>query len=142
MSIEDLVRQSVRNTLSFVGCTSNSPRYIDGVDTWSWDFKNNRTDAEVFENRVLYHFRAIQFKMAEEERKAKIIPVDMYKLEDSYNNGFATGINWTKNYVPGGPFKFGAGEYESDRHKAIAAQTQGEHDAWMQGWHDGKAAQG
>jgi len=141
MNTEAIIRQAVRNTLNFVGCTSSGgpPRFVDGVDTWKWDFTANRTDAEVFEDRVMYHFRAIQVKLTEDALREKIIPVDMNEVEDSYSDGLQSGQNWKWDHLPGGPWKYSAGEHELDKHKAMAAQTQAEHDAWMQGWWDGAA---
>ena len=139
MNDEVIIRQAVRNTLNFEGCTPSGgpPRYVNGQDTWKWDFQKNPTDAEVFENRVLYHFNAIKVKLAEDAWRAKQVPVDMNEVEDSYADGFETGQNWKWDYVPGGPFHFSASEYESDLHKAVAAQTQAEWAAWMHGWWDG-----
>jgi len=143
MNTEAIIRQAVRNTLNFVGCTSSGgpPRFVDGVDTWKWDFTANRTDAEVFENRVMYHFNAIKIKLAEDALREKIIPVDMNALEESYMDGYETGRNWRESYRPGGPWYYTASERDSDRSKALAAQRQGEHDAWMQGFDDGKLIQ-
>jgi len=145
MNTEALIRQAVKNTIEFVGCTeSGSPRYVDGQDTWKWEFpvKERNNDVDVFINRVMYHFNAIQYELAEKERKSKIIPVDMNELEREYRDGYETGMYWKETYIPGGPFHFGAGEHESDRHKAIAAQSQGEWAAWMQGFHDARKSAG
>lgn len=143
MNTEAIIRQAVRNTLNFVGCTSSGgpPRYVDGQDTWEWDFQTNPIDAEVFENRVMYHFNAIQYELAEAARKARMIPVDMNELEESYVDGYETGLTWKDNYRPGGPWYFGASERDSDRTRAVAEQLRGNHDAWLQGWTDGKLAQ-
>ena len=65
--------------------------------------------------------------------------VDMDEVLEEYEDGQATGKRWDASWIPGGPFYFGAGKWESDRHKAIAKQTQANHDAWMQGWWDGAA---
>jgi hypothetical protein len=62
-------------------------------------------------------------------------------LDESYADGFDTGHNWKNNYVPGGPFNYSVRENESDLVKWLAMQSQAEHAAWMQGWHDGRAAQ-
>jgi hypothetical protein len=69
---------------------------------------------------------------------SEIIPVDLDALDESYADGFESGKNWKWDYVPGGPWMFYASSpFESERSKAIALQTQAEHYAWMQGWHDG-----
>jgi hypothetical protein len=142
MNTEAIIRQAVRNTLNFVGCTPSGgpPRYINGEDTWKWDFVKNPTDAEVFENRVMYHFRAIQIKLTEDALRAKRIPVDMNELDESYADGFETGQNWKESYRPGGPWFYHAEHRDSDKHKALAAQLRGQHDAWLQGFDDARAA--
>ena len=63
----------------------------------------------------------------------------MNEVEDSYADGLQSGQNWKWDHLPGGPWKYSAGEYEQDKYKALAAQLQAEHDAWMQGWWDGAA---
>jgi len=101
----------------------------------------NASDTELLVNDLIEFSNELQTKLIEARIRANTIPVDMNEVEDSYTNGYQTGLNWVYDYVPGGPFHYGASEHESDFAKWMSAQSKAEHAAWMQGWHDGKAAQ-
>jgi hypothetical protein len=92
-----------------------------------------------FANAVVWHVRAIEQKQIEARIWAAMIPVDLDKVEESYADGLETGKGWVRDYVPGGPWKYRAGEHDSDRTKAIAEQTLAEYDAWHQGFVDSGA---
>jgi hypothetical protein len=141
---EQIIRQAVMNTINQAGCT--------GVEHVCWGLcehtatpkipnENTKYSAErekeIFTNRVMHHVRAIQHEQQEAKRWKSMIPVDLDKVEESYADGLETGKNWTRNYVPGGPWYWIAADHDQDRNKATSMQLQAEHYAWMQGFYDG-----
>jgi len=149
MITEQTIRQAVLNTINQVGCTGQAhvcwglckhtvtsfvPDDIEG------EVSANR-EIEVFVNRVMYHVRAIEDKEIRDRIRRNAVMVDLDVLDDSYADGYATGANWKDTYIPGGPFHFSAGDHESDRARGVAAQSQAEHAAWMQGFYDGNGIQ-
>lgn len=74
-----------------------------------------------------------------------LIPENVKKVLDKFNDGFAKGYNWPDkwNYRPGGPFvwscerhhlRFGVREREHCEHCDAAQQSKAEYEAWMKGW--------
>jgi hypothetical protein len=125
MNTETVIKQAVLEAFN-----EKSSYWLSVTDT---------QERESFAKQVLLNCKRIESELIEKRIRDNTIPVDMNEVDASYEDGFQTGLNWIHDYVPGGPFRYSAGEYESDRSKAMAAQTQAEHAAWMQGWHDGKA---
>lgn len=101
----------------------------------------SEAETKLLEEEVIKGFREIQQKLTEQERKRTAIPVNLEELDKSYADGFETGLKWKDNYVPGGPWYYTVGKHEREHYKGLAMQLEGQHYAWMQGWHDGKAAQ-
>ena len=63
------------------------------------------------------------------------------KVDEEYWDGYTRGLNWKENWTPGGPWHYYANEYDSEKSKQLAHETQAEHRAWMNGWYDGHKAQ-
>lgn len=57
--------------------------------------------------------------------------------KDAFDDGFKTGKTWKESYRPGGPWHYGAHDWESKEVKAKAKHTQDMHKAWMQGFDAG-----
>lgn len=59
----------------------------------------------------------------------------------AYDDGKQTGLEWTDDYVPGGPhaFPLGSGRTTDPEFAAYALATQENLREWLRGWHDGKA---
>lgn len=144
MTSEDIIRQAVLNTINQVGCTGK--KHVcwglcehtakQAIPNEPLRIAANR-EAEIFTNRVMYHVRAIEHQLIQDRIRKETIAVDLNELDEHYKDGFETGANWKDTYIAGGPFHFSASPHESDWHKYIAMQSQAEHSAWMQGFHDG-----
>jgi hypothetical protein len=128
MKTEDIIRQAVKETI-------NTTLYP------SWDFRSEG-DSLAFENLVVFYFQHTQKELAEKEWKDKQIFVDMNEVNESYIDGLKTGTNWKDSYRPGGPWFYHAEHRDSDKHKALAAQLQANHFAWLQGFDDAIASRG
>ena len=54
-----------------------------------------------------------------------------------YLDGYQTGLTWTKNYVPGGPFVMSPRANESLKNQGIAQQSLDNYRDWHRGFGDG-----
>jgi hypothetical protein len=89
-------------------------------------------------------------KKREFEGLKQMIPEWDLSLECAYLDGFRTGVTWTRNYRPGGPWvqqpcpegcSFFRKDMTRDQFNAYAALSQAKHDRWMAGWDEGKRHQ-
>lgn len=60
-----------------------------------------------------------------------------YEAMKSYLDGYQTGLNWSSDYMPGGPFKWQADPWSSPATKAKAAASQQHYKEWHEGFKAG-----
>lgn len=79
-----------------------------------------------------------------------LIPDWESELRHSYYEGFHTGVTWTAEHRPGGPFilekcldheRFYRKDISREEFNARAVLSEHEHREWMRGWDDGKKHQ-
>lgn len=58
-------------------------------------------------------------------------------IHDSYQDGYTSGLKWTNNWKPGGPWVPSLGISPTEGRKLIVAQAEAEKKAWLEGWEDG-----
>lgn len=58
-------------------------------------------------------------------------------IEESFQDGYNTGLAWKETYTPGGPWRFSAYSHESEAMQEKAERSQKIHDAWMAGFKAG-----
>lgn len=63
---------------------------------------------------------------------------DVATVDESYADGFKTGVEWTWNHVPGGPW-ICQDRYATGWFRDYCDATAKNNEAWMRGWHDGRA---
>jgi hypothetical protein len=60
--------------------------------------------------------------------------------ECKYLEGFNRGRSWTAKYRPGGPWVMYPRPSDDDEFKAHCKRTLDDHDAWLEGFDDGRDA--
>jgi hypothetical protein len=55
-------------------------------------------------------------------------------VDDAYRRGYSTGLNWTDDYRPGGPWVPSEPANVTDKHRAIIKDAIAEREAWFQGF--------
>jgi len=59
-------------------------------------------------------------------------------VDESYNDGYQSGLNWNADWFPGGPYTYKARETDHDMDWiATCNASQENYDAWHRGWKDG-----
>jgi hypothetical protein len=57
------------------------------------------------------------------------------EVSDAYRRGYSTGLNWTDNYRPGGPWVPSLPVCNvKEKHRAIIRDAIAEREAWLQGF--------
>jgi hypothetical protein len=63
---------------------------------------------------------------------------DTKTAEESRADGFITGVNWDRDYRPGGPFIYSVRRNEHPDLVAYAALSKARHKAWHEGFDAGR----
>jgi hypothetical protein len=59
---------------------------------------------------------------------------DRITVDDAYRRGYTTGLNWTDDYRPTGPWIPREPANATDKHRAIIRDAIAEREAWFQGF--------
>lgn len=56
-------------------------------------------------------------------------------IQEAFDFGYQTGLNWNHNWIPGGPWFYHATHADSKKDQDKAKFLQDCNKAWLDGWH-------